>query len=97
MHPFSNVLPSFSSPPIFQQVFSINHPYMATKEIQAEQPGQLSLVGNQLVNVLDSKRDDWWLVQTMPEDGQPGIEGWVPGNKLQPAPCESHDCHMICT
>ena len=70
---------------------------MASKEIQAEQPGQLSLVGSQLVNVLDSKRDDWWLVQTMPEDGMPGIEGWVPGNKLQPAPCESHDCHMTIT
>ena len=68
---------------------------MASKEIQAEQPGQLSLVANQLVNVLDSKRDDWWLVQTMPEDGMDGIEGWVPGNKLQPAPCESHDSHMI--
>ena len=84
-------------PPIFQQVFSINHPYMASKEIQAEQPGQLSLVTNQLVNVLDSKRDDWWLVQTMPEDGMDGIEGWVPGNKLQPAPCESHDNHMTIT
>lgn len=69
---------------------------MTFTEVQAEKPGQLSLVANQPVSILDSKREDWWLVKTMPEDGFPGIEGWVPGNKLQPAPCESHDSHMAC-
>ncbi len=50
---------------------------------------------NQPVRVIDSKREDWWLVRTIPEDSVPPVEGWVPANHLQPAPCKSHDNHVI--
>lgn len=68
------------------QVYSISVPYVATTEILAEHANQLSLVKDQPVRVLDCRRDDWWLVQTIPdmdnrthtqnglEPGQNGIE-----------------------
>ena len=66
-------------------MFSITHPYVAMTEVQAEAPGQLSLVQEQPVTVVDSKRDDWWLVRTIPdEDASPPVEGWVHMSKLRP-------------
>ena len=68
----------------FPQFFSIDRPYVAVTEVMAEEPGQLNLVQDQPVSVLDSRRDDWWLVKTIPEDSLPPVEGWVPAKKLQP-------------
>ena len=42
-------------------------PYVATTEILAQHTNQLSLVKDQPVRVLDCRRDDWWLVQTIPD------------------------------
>lgn len=54
-------------------------------EVQAEAPGQLSLVQEQPVTIVDSKREDWWLVRTIPdEDTSPPVEGWVHTSKLRP-------------
>ena len=96
--------PSPSPPHPSLQVFSISDPYVASTEIQAQNSDQLSLVKEQPVRVLDCRRDDWWLVQTIPdyenklgmqenrmEPHQNGIlplEGWVPADLLHPAHCE---------
>ena len=67
-------------------MFSINHPYFAIDDIEPTEAGQISLRQNQCVKVLDSKRDDWWLVSTLPDDGL--VEGWVQCNLLQHAECK---------
>ena len=80
------------------QVYSLSVPYVASTEIQAQHTNQLSLVKDQPVRVLDGRRDDWWLAQTIPdyenrtESHENGIEtqilpneGWVPANLLQPS------------
>lgn len=72
------------------QVFSLVHPYVAIQSIEATSPYQVSLRSGQFVSVLDSKRDDWWLVSTFPESDEVGsIEGWVNCSLLQHAACES--------
>lgn len=59
---------------------------MALSEVKPVEPGQLALVQDQPVRVIDPLRDDWWLVATIPDDeGIPPIEGWVPVDKLQPS------------
>ncbi len=62
-------------------MFSISHPYVAMTEISAQFPGQISLVQDQSVTVVDSCRDDWWLVRTV---GEGAIEGWAPRDQLKP-------------
>ena len=82
---------------------------MASTEIQAHHTNQLSLVKDQPVRVLDGRRDDWWLVQTIPDSEtkteaegnemgtqHTGIlpqEGWVPAALLQPAQGEWWDVY----
>ncbi len=71
-------------------MFSIQVPYRAVVEIQAECPEQLSLIQDQPVRVVDSRRADWWLVTTIPEEEESGgvaeegpKEGWVRAELLQ--------------
>lgn len=71
-------------------MFSIQVPYLAVMEIQAECPEQLSLIQDQPVRVVDSRRADWWLVTTIPEEDDTGgvaeegpKEGWVRAELLQ--------------
>ena len=61
---------------------------MATTEIQAQHTDQLSLVKDQPVRVLDCRRDDWWLVQTIPDldgnrTGENGMETEQNGTETQ--------------
>ena len=68
-------------------MFSIQFPYVAVTDIVATCIEQLSVVQDQPVRVLDSKRSDWWLVSTIPEEdggSERPREGWVPSNLLQP-------------
>ena len=59
---------------------------MAVSEVKPIEPGQLALVLDQPVRVIDPLREDWWLVATMPEEeGVSPVEGWVPPDKLQPS------------
>ena len=62
--------------------------YSAVTEVETECPEQLSVIKNQPVRVLDSKRSDWWLVSTIPEadDALPPQEGWINPSLLQPDP-----------
>ena len=54
-------------------------------EMKPLEPGQLALVQDQPVRVIDPLREDWWLVATIPEEeGVSPVEGWVPADKLQP-------------
>ena len=74
---------------IHTQMHGIAHSYVTVTEIQASSPGQLSLVQDQPVKIIDSKRSDWWLVSTIPVDDSLSSsvqEGWVPANQLAPAP-----------
>lgn len=50
---------------------------------------QLSLKEGQLVSVLDSKRDDWWLVSA-PYDNGGFQEGWVECRLLQHVDCKDY-------
>ena len=80
---------------LLPQVFSISVPYVAMTEILAQHANQLSLVKDQPVRVLDCHRDDWWLVQTIPDNldnrtqsgGGPGQNGTQPAgpNGMEPA------------
>lgn len=47
----------------------------------------MSVLRDQPVRVLDSKRHDWWLVSSIPEgeDSLPPMEGWIKPELLQPA------------
>ena len=81
--------PPTSLPQLLLQMFSIQFPYFTMAEVLADRVEQLSLVRDQPVRVLDSKRSDWWLVSTIPEDeeeegGQRAREGWVQTSMLQP-------------
>lgn len=84
--------------PILFQMFSIQMLYVAVREVLGDCPSQLSLVQNQPVRVLDSKREDWWLVATIPEDedeSTSAVEGWVPASSLQP---DTSEClHVVRT
>ncbi len=40
------------------------------------------------MTVLDSKKDDWWLVSTFPEGNVAKREGWVKRELLQHAECK---------
>lgn len=57
---------------------------MAVDEVEAIQPGQLSLFKGQRVRVIDSKKDDWWLVRTEATESHSPLEGWVERTILQP-------------
>ena len=70
-------------------MFSLRHPYAAMKDIKTAAKEMLSLRQGQLVKVLDSKRDDWWLVSTFPESDSGVREGWVPHHLLQHAECKN--------
>ena len=60
---------------------------MAVSEVKPLEPGQLALVQEQPVRVIDPLREDWWLVATIPEEeGVSPVEGWVPADKLRPFP-----------
>ena len=100
IHLFLSLAPPLSPPPPLQ-VYSLSVPYVASTEIQAQHTNQLSLVKDQPIRVLDGRRDDWWLAQTIPdyeyktgfqengmETRQNEIlpkEGWVPAALLQPS------------
>ena len=71
-------------------MFSLRHPYAATQYITAANEAQLNLRKGQLVTVLDSKREDWWLVSTFPEGDIGKKEGWVQRDLLQHAECKSY-------
>ena len=67
-------------------MFGLPQVFVTVTEVKPLESGQLALVQAQPVRVIDSKRDDWWLVATIPdEDVSSPIEGWVPTNKLQPS------------
>ena len=72
----------------FYQVFSLRHAYAATDDINTSDLAKISLRKDQLVTVLDSKRDDWWLVSTFPEGDVGKKEGWVERRLLQHAECK---------
>ena len=76
------------------QVFGLAQAYVAMSEVKPIEPGQLALVQDQPVRVIDPLREDWWLVATMPEEeGVSPVEGWVPPDKLKP----SHGtCMYVC-
>lgn len=74
-------------PFLFLQLFALRHPYVTTEPIEASDTYQLSLRGGQLVKILDSKRDDWWLVSTFPEGEIAPEEGWVQRHLLQHPEC----------
>ena len=61
---------------------------MAAVDIKATQPGQLSLSKGQHLQVIDSKRDDWWLVRTKDTGSHSALEGWVARNQLQHHECK---------
>lgn len=61
---------------------------MATETIESDSIYQVSLREGQLVHILDSKRDDWWLVSTFPEGDVEAAEGWVECKLLQHADCK---------
>lgn len=66
------------------QLFNLAPLYAAAREVKPLEAGQLSLVQDQLVRVIDPTRDDWWLVATVPDKGGVSpVEGWVPADKLQ--------------
>ncbi len=65
----------------------MDHPHVAVGDVIGHCPGQLSLEADQLVTVLDSYRDDWWLVRTV---GSVISEGWVPRDTLQPSSAGKH-------
>lgn len=63
--------------------------YVAAADIKATQPGQLSLSKGQHLQVIDSKRDDWWLVRTKDTgSSHSALEGWVARNLLQHPECK---------
>ena len=71
-------------------MFSLPMPFTAVVEIQADHPQHVSLIQDQPVRVLDSRRTDWWLVSTIPDsdelEGVAGAEpreGWVRAELLQ--------------
>ena len=68
------------------QLFGMQVAYSAVTEVQTDIPEQLSVIQNQPVRVLDSKRSDWWLASTIPEgeDALPAEEGWIRPKFLQP-------------
>lgn len=77
------------------QMFSMDVPYLAVTEVQAEYPEQLSVLQEQPLRVLDSKRSDWWLVSSIPEPDEEEdmftvSEGWIKASLLQPG--ESWAC-----
>ena len=72
---------------IHTQAFGLPQVYVALSEVKPLEPGQLALVQEQPVRVIDPLREDWWLVATMPEEeGVSPVEGWVPADKLRPFP-----------
>ena len=72
------------------QMFSIEMPYLAVTEVQADYPEQITVIQDQPVRVLDSKRNDWWLVSSIPEEENedeeslPPVEGWIKASLLRP-------------
>ena len=71
----------------FLQVFSLRHPYVSMESFEPfDHRYQIPLALGQIVKVLDSKRDDWWLVDTFDEGMC--IQGWVPCHILQHADCK---------
>lgn len=71
------------------QMFSIEMPYLAVTEVQADYPEQITVIQDQPVRVLDSKRNDWWLVSSIPEEENEEesllpVEGWIKASLLRP-------------
>jgi triple functional domain protein len=64
--------PVISKPPI----------YTAAAHVTAQGPNEMSLQLAENVEVIDSTRDDWWLVRTL---SAPITEGWVQSRVLSPA------------
>ena len=62
--------------------------FVAAVDIKATQPCQLSLNKGQHLQVIDSKRDDWWLVRTKDTSSHSALEGWVARNLLQHPECK---------
>ena len=78
---------------MYMQAFGLPQVYVAVSEVKPLEPGQLALVQDQPVRVIDPLREDWWLVATIPEDeGVSPVEGWVPVDKLQP----TQGIHLVC-
>ncbi len=69
----------------------MDHPHIAVSNVIGRYPGQLSLETDQVVTVLDSYRDDWWLVRTVDSVKS---EGWVPRDMLQPS--ADGECMCMC-
>ena len=69
-------------------MFSIQMLYVAVMEVEAKCPEQVSVIKDQPLKVLDSRRSDWWLVKTIPDedDSLPSVEGWILAALLQPHP-----------
>ncbi len=62
-------------------------PYSAVTQVQGDYPEQIAVIQDQPVRVLDSKRSDWWLVSSIPEDPEdslPPSEGWIKAALLRP-------------
>lgn len=76
-------------------MFSLKHPYAAYENITATKECLISLRKGQLVSVLDSKRDDWWLVSTFPEGDIDKKEGWVKRDLLQHAECKNSSIVLL--
>jgi hypothetical protein len=71
-------------------MFSVEMPYYAVTEVQADYPEQITVIQDQPVKVLDTKRNDWWLVTSIPEEEEEEDsilpqEGWIKASLLRPA------------
>lgn len=63
-------------------------PYLAVTEVQADYPEQITVIKDQPVRILDSRRNDWWLISSIPEEGEEEsllpAEGWIQASLLRP-------------